>query len=102
LGIADVSSACAFWQDGRDGSSLLRGAARVLTGVPHYFEAQFITDYEKRARADDRALGYARALLDALAESAHRSPSEWATFCGIADQDFAGRGLSPNGEKDTR
>lgn len=95
-----LAAACAFWQFGQDGSSLLRGGARVLTGIPHYFDAHFITKYENLAREDPRALGYARLLLDHLAVSRTREISDWAEMVSYAGPSFAGRGLKPNPGKD--
>jgi hypothetical protein len=46
-----LTEACTLWQGGRDvGSSPVRGAARVLSGVRHYFHADFITAYNQQAR----------------------------------------------------
>lgn len=98
---ADLVEACAVWQSGRNGgSSRLRGAARVITGIPHYFDAAFIRAYEDAAREDPDALRHGKAILDALAESPLRTASEWAVFTGVEDAGFAGRGLAPNPEKD--
>lgn len=98
---SELSSACRFWQTGRDGgSSLLRGAARVLTGIPHYFEAPFITAHEDRARQDPQARTYAQVLLQELSRSPARASSEWAALLGVGGGDFAGRGLTANPGKD--
>lgn len=70
------------------GSSLLRGAARVLTGVPHYF-----SEYEENARANPDALSYGQSLLDALAASLPLDADAWSTCAGLAPRGFAGRGL---------
>jgi hypothetical protein len=68
-----LTKACRRWQLGRDGgSSLLRGAARVWSGVPHYLQADFITGYEDRASSDEPVMVEAQALLDALAASERR------------------------------
>ena len=90
-----LASACSRWQADRDGSSLLRGAARVLTGVPHYFEADFITGYEDRARDDSEVLAEAQALLDALDGSSRRDAEAWTSYAEVAGDGFCGRGLKP-------
>lgn len=62
--------ACRYWQGGQDqGSSPLRAAARVLTGIPHYFDSDFITAYDDAARDDAVLLELGRTLLDAVANS---------------------------------
>src|SRR4051812_11082569 len=46
-----LGHACRLWQGGQNvGSSPVRGAARVLSGVNHYFRADFIDDYNREAR----------------------------------------------------
>jgi hypothetical protein len=91
-----LRDACRAWQSGRDqGSSRLRGAARVLTGHPHYFEADFIKAHEGAAREDPVTLDRARVLLHAIAESPPRTAAEWLEG---ADQPFAGRGLTSKSE----
>lgn len=89
----DLADACARWQSGREESSRLRGAARVLTGIPHYFDAEFITAHETAAREDPTALRDARAILKALASSPVLTASQWSVRTGLPDVDFAGRGL---------
>jgi hypothetical protein len=89
-----VAEACRVWQSGRDGgSSRLRGAARALTGVPHYFRADFITAHERAARDDPAAMANAAVLLRALRESNALTAAEWRGRCALAAGDFAGRGL---------
>lgn len=89
-----LGEACAFWQAGRDGgSSLLRAAARVITGVPHYFDAAFVHALEEQARHDPTALFHGAVLLDELERAPRRTASEWATEAGVPDGGFAGRGL---------
>jgi hypothetical protein len=98
---SELAEACASWQGGRDiGSSLLRGAARVLTGIPHYFTADFITGYEEKARSTPAALDEAGVLLRALALAPHRTADEWCTDAGLPHTGFAGRGLEQNPTKD--
>jgi hypothetical protein len=94
----DLASACSWWQNSRDGSSLLRAAARCLTGQPHYFAADFISDYERRASSDLRALEAARLLLDAVRSSPLRTTTDWCRLAGLPDTDFAGRGLQSKPE----
>jgi hypothetical protein len=61
--MSELAQACRVWQSSRDQSSRLRGAARVLTGIPHYFSADFIADYERAARDDPRTLHNAEASV---------------------------------------
>lgn len=98
---AGLEEACARWQSGRDGgSSLLRGAARVLTGVPHYFQAGFIADYEEKARSDEQGTACAKTLLAAVAASEHRDPDGWAEVLEVPAGGFCGRGLSAKPDQD--
>ena len=93
--------ACMRWQGGRDGgSSLLRGAARVITNHPHYFNADYITRYEDQARADTEVLAEGRALLAAVATAAQRTADEWNEALGLPPRDFAGRGLQRRLDED--
>lgn len=88
-----LKDACAIWQGGMEGgSSPIRAAARNLTGVSHYFKADFITKYEEEARANGRTKARARVLLEALAASPVRTPAEWAATLGV-DSDWVGRGI---------
>jgi hypothetical protein len=90
----DLAEACTTWQSGRNGgSSLLRGAARVLTGIPHYFDETWITDYESLARKSQAALGGARILMDAVSASRLRAAADWGAECALPGPWFAGRGL---------
>lgn len=95
-----LQQACEFWQSGQANSSLLRGAARALTGVPHYFEAEFITNLEEQARNDATALERARTLMDALELSDALDATGWATESSVVVQNFAGRGLAAKGSTD--
>ena len=96
-----LGAACAFWQAGRDGgSTLLRGAARVITGVPHYFCAPFIHEKEDEARHNPVALFHGAVLLDELERSSRRTPSEWAIHTEMPDVSFAGRGLKSAAQDD--
>jgi hypothetical protein len=71
--MSQVAEACRVWQSGRDGgSSRLRGAARALSGVPHYFRADFITAYGRAARDDPAAMANAAVLLRARLASPAR------------------------------
>lgn len=93
----DLAEACAQWQSGRDGgSSRLRGAARVHTGIPHYFAADFITGHEVAARNDPTTLKHAAAILTVLQESPALTASEWSSNTGLPNAGFAGRGLKKN------
>jgi hypothetical protein len=62
--VSNLGEACELWQGGRDvGSSLVRGAARALTGIDHYFHAQFIAKHTSKARRSRPALDAGIALL---------------------------------------
>ena len=82
-----------MWQSGRDGSSRLRGAARVVSGIPHYFQADFITAHEGAARADPAMLDRARTLLSAVGRSRPQTAAEWRGTALPEGIDVAGRGL---------
>ena len=99
---AGLPAACARWQSGQDGSSLLRGAARVITGVPHYFRAVYIAAYEERAAADPQAMCDARALLCALDASERRDAEGWASVLGVPGSASCWRGLKPNPGNDSQ
>ncbi|MGM7698475.1 hypothetical protein [Microbacterium sp. A84] len=88
-----LREACVAWQDGRDGgSSPLRAAARVLTGTPHYFEADFISHYERVAAADPLTMSRARFLLSALAAFPRMTAAGWSESTGFGSS-WAGRGI---------
>ena len=96
-----LRDACAAWQDGRDGgSSPIRAAARVLTGTPHYFQADFITKYELEAAASEATMSRAAALLDALESAPHHDPAGWAAATGF-ESTWVGRGLK-SGDQDAQ
>lgn len=99
----DLVQACRLWQSGRaDGSSLLRAAARVLVGTQHYFSTSFITEYERRARADPKVLRHAALLLQSVNGSEPRTADEWAEQVGLNPGGFAGRGLDLNSSADVQ
>lgn len=94
---AQLAEACSRWQSGRDGgSSRLRGAARALTGIPHYFQADFISSYERAARADPEAMLQAATLLRAVAAAEPLDADGWSGRAGLPARGFAGRGLQEN------
>jgi hypothetical protein len=95
----DLKEACTIWQSGREaGSSVVRGAARYLTGVPHYFQAHYIDEYERRAAAEPAMLSSARILLDAVADSNARTARSWCVYARAPISEFAGRGLVSRSE----
>lgn len=97
---AEVRDACTAWQGGRDGgSSPIRAAARVLTGVDHYFSADFITDLEQTAASNPQTLSRARALLGALGSSPLLDATEWGERTGFPTS-WAGRGISSGPQDD--
>ena len=88
-----LQDACAVWQGGMEGgSSPIRAAARNLTGVSHYFKADFITKYEEEARCSPRTIARAQVLLDELEASPLRTPAEWAATLGVHSA-WVGRGI---------
>jgi hypothetical protein len=98
---ADLAEACTMWQGGRNiGSSLVRGAARALTGIPHYFGADFIRAYEQKARKTPQALAAATTLLRAVNGAERRDADGWNAMTGLPARGLAGRGLEANPEKD--
>lgn len=89
-----VAAACEMWQGGRDsGSSLLRAAARHLTGIPHYFTAPYIDDLDDAAAARPDALSAARALLGAIERRPWQSVAELAREAQWPGEAVAERGL---------
>lgn len=88
-----LGDACAAWQGGMEGgSSPIRAAARNLTGVRHYFEADFISQYEQEAAANPITTDRARTLLDALRDSPLRTAAEWSAALQVGS-DWVGRGI---------
>jgi hypothetical protein len=96
----DLGEACAVWQSERQGSSTLRGAARVLTGLEHYFSASYIRDYEEKARAEPWMLERAGRLMTAIANSNPRTADGWCADLGLPASGFAGRGLQSKSDED--
>lgn len=96
-----LAEACTLWQGGRDvGSSPVRAAARVLTGVRHYFHADFSTAYDVPARATPEVLAAGAALLRAVNTAPHRDADGWSTSVGLSAGGFAGRGISSKPAED--
>lgn len=90
---ASVREAVQRWQSGQEGSSLLRGAARALTRVPHYFAADYIRGYETRAARDRSAIDQARLLMREIARQETKRDSERQADHGLSGPAFAGRGI---------
>lgn len=89
-----LTEACTLWQGGRDvGSSPVRAAARVLSGVRHYFDADFITAYNQQARATPDVLAAGVTLLRAVNAARHRDADGWSAEVGLPTGGFAGRGI---------
>lgn len=92
-----------MWQSGRDGgSSRLRGAARALTGSRHYFEAPFITEHERRARADVATMLRAGVLIRAVTTSDARDAGAWSEAAALPATSFAGRGIASKATSDAQ
>jgi len=90
-----------MWQGGRNvGSSLIRGAARALTGIPHYFRADFIRAYEQKAQKTPQALAAATTLLRSVNGAERLDADGRNAMTGSPARGFAGRGLEANPEKD--
>ena len=87
--------ACTSWQSGRDGGSTpIRGGARILTGVPHYFEADFINEIDDQARQDQETLTHARTLLRAVGLSPRQTADDWRRQLGLVGDAPAMRGIA--------
>jgi hypothetical protein len=96
-----LAEACMLWQGGRDvGSSPVRGAARVLSGVKHYFRADFIDDYNREARKTPDVLAAGIALLRAVNAAPHRNADAWSAEVGLPSGGFAGRGITSKPAED--
>jgi hypothetical protein len=101
VGSADLAAACELWQSGRDGgSSRLRGAARVLTGIPHYFRADFIDAQEEGARRSPQALRAGITLLRAVNSAGRQAADGWNAATDLPLRGFAGRGLESKPQDD--
>ena len=88
-----LGDACAAWQGGRGGgSSPIRAAARNLTGVQHYFQADFIARYEEEARGDPATTRRAAVLLGALERSPLLDAAGWGHAVGV-QSNWVGRGI---------
>ncbi|MGY1680636.1 hypothetical protein [Geodermatophilus sp. SYSU D01176] len=97
----DLAEACALWQGGQNGgSSPIRGAARVLTGIHHYFRAEFITGYETAARSQRETLDAGIALLRAVNAAPHLDADGWNVQVGLPLRTFAGRGITSKSDED--
>jgi hypothetical protein len=98
---AALAEACTLWQGGRNvGSSPVRAAARVLSGVDHYFRAGFITEYDRQARTTPEVLAAGVALLRAVNAAPHRDADAWSAAVGLPAGGFAGRGISSKPAED--
>ncbi len=96
-----LAEACTLWQGGRDvGSSPVRAAARVLSGVDHYFRADFIIDYDRQARTTPDALGAGIALLRAVNAASHLDADGWNARAGLPPRGFAGRSIASKPAED--
>jgi hypothetical protein len=97
----ELSAACLAWQGGRDvGSTPIRAGARVLTGVPHYFDAPFIREHDAQAQRNPEILRDARALLRALADTEPLDADGWARAVQLPTTGFAGRGIKEKPAED--
>lgn len=74
----------------------MRAAGRVLTGVPHYFDADFIQAFDSVARKDAALQEHASVLLSALEAAPRHSAQKWGELVGFPSA-WAGRG-TPGGD----
>ncbi len=85
------------------GSSLIRGAARVLTGVPHYVQASYITAQEEAARNRPDALAAARAMLAGFARADRLDRRRMGPSCFARARPFRPPGVcGPRRRRTTR
>jgi hypothetical protein len=97
----DLREACSLWQGGRDvGSSPIRGTARALTGVGHYFQAPFITEYEQEARRSREVLGAGVTLLRGVNAAPQLDADGWNAAVDLPARGFAGRGIKAKPDED--
>ncbi len=97
----DLADACTLWQGGQNvGSSPVRGAARVLSGVGHYFSAPFIDDYDRAARQSPEVLAAGVALLRSVNAAPFRDADNWSSAVGLPGSGFAGRGIKSKTDED--
>jgi len=89
----DLKEAVSVWQASQHDSSRLRGAARVLTGIPHYFDADYIAGYEQEARVSRVTLDMAHTLMTGISASSPQTASDWHRQVGLPSPGFAGRGI---------
>ena len=98
-----LADACAVWQSCRDGGSTpIRAAARVLSDVPHYFSAKYITDLDAKARRDLPSLTRALVILDAVASAQPRVIDEWRRLLGVDGSGCASRGIKAKSDADSQ
>ncbi|WP_409332333.1 hypothetical protein [Trujillonella humicola] len=97
----DLAEACTFWQGGQNvGSSPVRAAARVLSGVRHYFSAPFVAAYDEQARTSPEVLAAGIALLRSVNAAPFQDADGWASVVGLLAGGFAGRGISSKPAED--
>lgn len=91
----DLGDACEVWQSGRDGGSTpLRAAARILSSIPHYFSAPFITALDDKARGDEVGLARAAVLMAAVSKSTRLTAEGWRQTLGVSGSGHASRGIA--------
>jgi hypothetical protein len=90
----ELGDACDVWQSGRDGGSTpLRAAARIVTGLPHYFSAPYIDSLDADATSDVIALLRARVLLEGITGSEPRTAAQWRALTALPGPDYVSRGI---------
>ena len=65
----------------------------MLTGIPHYFDSDFITGYDDSARDDVTLLEMGRALLQAVASYGVRDVGHYAEVLHYSGQASPSRGI---------
>jgi hypothetical protein len=97
----DLAGACTLWQGGQNvGSSPVRGAARLLAGVDHYFSAPFIDGYDQQTRTTPEVLAAGVALLRSVNAAPFRDADGWSSAVGLPGSGFAGRGITSKTNED--
>jgi len=66
----------------------------VLTGIPHYFDADFIRGVDGAARANGDTLDAAQLLLSTLASAPMETIEQIAARSGFAGRAVAARGIA--------
>jgi hypothetical protein len=77
----------------------LRAAARVVTGIPHYFSASYIDAYDAATSENSVALTRSRVLLNAVTASEMLDAKGWRALTGLPGPAFASRGIAAKNDE---